>query len=62
MKADWKEKRERVSDAGKAGKCSRWMGYRQRKSGDQGWRVLSEGCADREGQRRSEENGMEYRG
>ena len=33
----------------KVGECSRWMGHRQRKSGDQRWRVWSEGCAGREG-------------
>ena len=68
MRADWKEERERVLDAGKAGGCSRRMGYRQRKSGDQRWRVWSEGCAGREGQRWSEEServcrsGVSWRG
>ena len=43
--------RKRVSDGRKVGGCSIYMGHRQRKIMDQRWRVLSEGCAGREGQR-----------
>ena len=43
-------------------KCSRLMGHRQRKSGDQRWRVWSEGCAGKEGERWSEESERVCRG
>ena len=60
MRADWKE--ERVLDAGKVEECSRLIGHRLKKSGDQKWRVWSEGCAGKDGRRLSKESKRVCRG